>query len=70
MVPPARFERALFLIRSQGVYPINYGGIVAEGKGVEPLRLLRSPAFEAGAIANWLVLPLGTLLQCTDCTPT
>ena len=30
----------------------------AEGEGVEPSRLLRSPAFEAAAIANWLALPL------------
>ena len=29
----------------------------AEGEGVEPSRLLRSTAFEAAAIANWLALP-------------
>ena len=31
--------------------------VEAEGEGVEPSRLLRSTAFEAAAIADWLALP-------------
>ena len=38
--------------------PLGQGHVKAEGEGVEPSRLVRSTAFEAAAIANWLALPL------------